>query len=81
VAPTTEPVRRSREDKELAEELAERAKNEGVELVGPDGLLAGLTKAVLEAGLDPEMSEHLGYRKHDQAADRRARTLGTGLGR
>jgi putative transposase len=33
--------------------------------VGPDGLLAGLTKRVLEAGLEAEMSEHLGYDKHD----------------
>ena len=63
----TEPAVRSSEDKQLAEELVERAKNEGVELVGPDGLLAGLTKDVLEAGLEAEMSEHLGYDKHDPA--------------
>ena len=63
----TEPARRSSEDKQLAEELVERAKSDGVELVGPDGLLAGLTKDVLEAGLEAEMSEHLGYDKHDPA--------------
>ena len=63
----TEPAMRSSEDKQLAEELVERAKNDGVELVGPDGLLAGLTKNVLEAGLEAEMSEHLGYDKHDPA--------------
>lgn len=33
--------------------------------MGPDGLLAGLTKDVLEAGLQAEMSEHLGYDKHE----------------
>jgi transposase-like protein len=33
-------------------------------LVGPGGLLAGLTKRVLEAGLEAEMTEHLGYEKH-----------------
>lgn len=60
--PATE---RSSEDKQLAEELVERARSEGVDLVGPDGLLSGLTKNVLEAGLEAEMSEHLGYDKHD----------------
>ena len=62
--PATE---RSSEDRQLAEELVERARNEGVDLVGPDGLLSGLTKNVLEAGLEAEMSEHLGYDKHDPA--------------
>jgi transposase-like protein len=35
-----------------------------VNLVGPGGLLAELTKRVLELGLEVEMSEHLGYDKH-----------------
>jgi len=35
----------------------------GVELVGPSGLLSGLTKTVLETALEAEMSEHLGYDK------------------
>ena len=45
----------------LAEELVERARTEGVELVGPGGLLTGLTKTVLETALEAEMEEHLGY--------------------
>jgi putative transposase len=45
--------------------LADRVRREGVDLVGPDGLLSGLTKNVLDAGLEAEMSEHLGYPKHD----------------
>ena len=69
MADTTEPAVRSPEDKQLAEELVERARTDGVELVGPDGLLTGLTKDVLEAGLEAEMSEHLGYDKHDPAGD------------
>jgi len=64
---TTKPAVRSPEDKQLAEELVERARDEGVDLVGPGGLLTGLTKNVLEAGLEAEMSEHLGYDKHDPA--------------
>jgi putative transposase len=38
-----------------------------VELIGPGGLRAGLTKTVLEMALEAEMSEHLGYDKHDPA--------------
>jgi putative transposase len=38
-----------------------------VELLGPDGLLSQVTKAVLERALGEEMAEHLGYDKHDPA--------------
>ena len=50
---------------ELAEQLLEQGAN--IELVGPGGLLGQLTKNVLETALDAEMSEHLGYEKHDPA--------------
>jgi putative transposase len=49
----------------LAQQLVEQARAEGVELIGPGGLLTGLTKSVLETALEAEMSEHLGYDKHD----------------
>jgi len=52
---------------ELADELMERAKADGVSLVGPDGMLAGLTKRVLESMLEAEMTEHVGYEAHDPA--------------
>jgi transposase-like protein len=55
------------DQKELAEQLLEQAKEQNIELVGPDGLLGRLTKNVLETALDAEMSEHLGYEKHDPA--------------
>ena len=45
--------------------LLAQAKEQGVELVGPDGLLNQLTKRVLETALEEEMAEHLGYDKHD----------------
>jgi putative transposase len=51
-------------DEALAQELVERARTEGVELVGPGGLLTGLTKTVLETALEAELDEHLGYPKH-----------------
>jgi len=50
---------------QLAQQLVEQARAEGVELIGPGGLLTGLTKSVLETALEAEMSEHLGYDKHD----------------
>jgi putative transposase len=37
------------------------------EIIGENGLLKQLTKAVLERALEAEMSEHLGYEKHDPA--------------
>ncbi len=55
------------DQKELAEQLLEQAKEQNIELVGPGGLLGQLTKSVLETALDAEMSEHLGYEKHDPA--------------
>ncbi len=36
--------------------------------MGPNGLLNQLTKNVLETALGAEMTEHLGYHKHDSAS-------------
>ena len=58
-------------DEELARQLAERARAEGVCLAGPGGLLGGLTKMVLETALEGEMDAHLGYEKHDPAGRQR----------
>src|SRR3954447_10445380 len=52
------------EELEAARELVRQARAKGVALTGPDGLLKALTKTVIEAALDEEMSEHLGYDKH-----------------
>jgi transposase-like protein len=54
-------------DPELADQLLARGQAEGVELLGPDGLLSQVTKAVLERALAEELTEHLGYEKHDPA--------------
>jgi len=61
------PVRRPLVDEELADQLLGKAQAEGVELLGPDGLLSQVTKAVLERALAEEMTGHLGYDKHDPA--------------
>ncbi|ANO21883.1 IS256 family transposase [Mycobacteroides abscessus] len=55
------------DQRQLAEQLLAQAKERGIELVGPNGLLNQLTKNVLETALDAEMAEHLGYDKHDPA--------------
>jgi putative transposase len=55
------------DQKELAGQLLEQAKEQNIELVGPGGLLGQLTMNVLETALDAEMSEHLGYEKHNPA--------------
>ena len=52
---------------ELAAVLLERAESDAVSLVGPGGLLAELTKRVLEAGLEAELTEHVGYAPYDPA--------------
>jgi putative transposase len=65
---TLEPVAAAKEEvdqEQLAQRLLAQAKEQGVELVGPDGLLNQLTKRVLETALEEEMAEHLGYDKHD----------------
>lgn len=41
-------------DVRLAHELIEQARRSGVSLVGPDGLLAGVTRTVLQTALDTE---------------------------
>jgi hypothetical protein len=61
------PARRPLVDDELADQLLGKAAAEGVELLGPDGLLSQVTKAVLERALAEEMTGHLGYDKHDPA--------------
>jgi putative transposase len=39
----------------------------GLELLGPDGVLAELTKRLIERGLSEELSDHLGYEPGDPA--------------
>jgi putative transposase len=61
------PVARGLSTEELAAELLARADGDAVRLVGPGGLLGDLTKRVLEAALEAEMTEHVGYEPYDPA--------------
>ena len=49
------------DQKQLAEQLLAQARAQGLSLVGPGGLLSGLTKQVLETALEAELTEHLGH--------------------
>jgi putative transposase len=64
-------VRPSEQELEAARELVRQARDRGVSLTGPGGLLKALTKAVIETALDEEMNEHVGYDKHDPAGRNR----------
>ncbi len=71
---TLNDVAKKKADEQSAEaraavELVRLAKEQGLSLTGPDGLLKQLTKTVLETALDEEMTEHLGYAKHGSAGD------------
>jgi|SRR4051794_32028942 len=68
---TIEPMPVATDQQQLARTLVDQARAEGVDLVGPGGLLTGLTKQVLETALEAELAEHLGYDKHDPAGRNR----------
>src|SRR5580693_8892053 len=61
----TKKTRREPTAEELAaEEMVRQAREQGLSLTGPDGLLKQLTKTVLETALDQELTEHLGHAKN-----------------
>src|SRR5215470_15699714 len=75
------PGRRPLVDEQLADQLLGKAAAEGVELLGPDGLLSQVTKAVLERALAEEMTGHLGYDKHGPAGRRSGNSRGGSTGK
>src|SRR3954468_16623527 len=54
-------------DRRVVAELVAQAQADGMAVDGEDGLLAQLTKIVLESSLQGELDAHLGYGKHDPA--------------
>ena len=70
-----EPVEPAFDEQGVAEQLVAQAREKGIELVGPDGLLSQLTKRVLESALEAEMRDHLGYDKHDPMGRNRGARL------
>jgi putative transposase len=54
-------------DEQLITQLVDRAKAGGLQLTGEGGVLQQLTKRLLESALDGELTDHLGYDRHDPA--------------
>src|SRR3954467_8607340 len=54
-------------DEQLIARLAGRARAGGLQLTGEGGLLAQLTKRLVESAPEREITDHLGYDKHDAA--------------
>jgi transposase-like protein len=56
-------------DAQLVAQLVAQARTAGLQLTGEGGLLQQLTKRVLEAALDGEIADHLGYEKGDASGN------------
>ncbi len=55
-------------DRALVARLVGDAQREGVAIDGEGGLLAQLTRLVVESALEGELTAHLGYEKHERAS-------------
>ena len=66
VSPRKKPGAESRRlspEQAAAAAMVAEARQRGLELTGPDGLLKLFTKNVLETALNEELTEHLGHEK------------------
>jgi putative transposase len=81
---TSDPVSPRKIENELSPEQAAaaamvaEARQRGLELTGPHGLLKLFTKNVLEAALNEEMTEHLGHAKNRAEPDRDSTNIRNG---
>jgi putative transposase len=64
-----------------AKELVRQAKEQGLSLTGPDGLLKQFTQSVLETALNEEMTEYVGHEKNRADLGWARRMSVTGPGR
>jgi hypothetical protein len=53
-------------DDQLISRLVDRTQADGIKLTGEGGLLQQLTKRILEAALEGEITDHLGHEKHER---------------
>ncbi|WP_432171875.1 transposase, partial [Streptomyces sp. 1222.5] len=65
--PSEEEAAPTAVDDQFLNELVARAQADGLQLTGEGGLLQQLTKRLLESALEGEMTDHLGYDRHDPA--------------
>lgn len=63
--PPDRPAELDKAQRDAIARMVRQAKEAGIALTGPDGLLKALTAQVVEAALDEELNDYLGYDKHD----------------
>src|SRR3954471_2407194 len=73
------PEARERLADEVIDELLAGARTEE-EIVGPGGVLAQLTKRLVERALSAELTEHLGYEPHREPPGGSGNTRGPAMG-
>ena len=56
-------------DEETLDRLMAQVDAEGLELLGPDGVLTELTSRIMNRALETERTHHLGYEPGDQAGN------------
>ena len=75
VAPTPPPpvglAELGKAQREVIAQMVPQAKDAGIALTGPDGLLKALTAQVVGAALGGDLNEHLGCDEHDPVGRRR----------
>jgi putative transposase len=67
VEPEARRIRRELFDEETLDRLMAATDERGLSLTGQGGFLPEMLKAVLERGMAAELTDHLGYGKHDRA--------------
>lgn len=65
--PAARALRKELFSDELIDVLMSRVDEDGVSLTGQGGFLPELVKAVLERGMDAELTSHLGYERGDRS--------------
>src|SRR6266536_4488774 len=74
-----EPGRQLSPEQAAAAAMVAEARERGLALTGPDGLLKLFTKNVLETALNEEITEHLGYEKHQAEPGREPANVRNGV--
>jgi putative transposase len=63
-------MKKQKEEKPISDELIDKMLEQGRTAADVNALLKQLTKAVLERALQGELTEHLGYAKHDPSGNK-----------
>lgn len=65
-------------ERAAAAAMVAQAREQGLDLTGPEGLLKVFTKHVLETALEEEMTDHLGHEQHYAETDRETSNVRNG---